>query len=144
MISEEMQVWINYVKERADDWPKILDDKDHMSHWLGKVYIGRTLFREYKEYDGAYAILREVYVNNEIRHHRDIFGSYEDYIEEKVHFFKEMAELSYIVTKDPAQSVTYIDEALIMLDASESVGPYVDQREFEQLKRDYLQLVKES
>lgn len=143
MTHEDLKIWIDYIKQRTDNWPAILDDKEHMSHWLGKLYLGRTLFRDYEEYDGAYAILKEIYLGNEIRHNRDLFGSYEEYIEEKVNFFKDMAELTYIVTKEAARSIPFIDEALIMLDSSESVGPYVDQKEFEQLKRDYQEKAQE-
>lgn len=143
MTQEEIKVWVDYVKARTDNWPSILDNVQHMSHWMGRLYIGRALFRDYEEYDGAYEILQEIYLGNEIRHNRDLFGSYEDYIEEKVHFFKDMAELTYIVTKEAARSIPFIDEALIMLDSSESVGPYVDVKEFKQLKKDYTEKAKQ-
>lgn len=139
MTPQEMDRWIDYVKARKDQWPSILDDREHMMHWMGRLFIGRALFREYEEYEGAYAILKEIHLNNEIRHNRDIFGSYEDYIVEKVAFFKDMAELTYIVTKEAAQSIPYIDEALIMLDGSESVGPYVDPKEFKELRKYYVE-----
>ena len=143
MTQEEMTVWIDYVKQRTDNWPAMLDNEEHMSHWMGRLYLGRALFRDYEEYDGAYAILNEIYLGNEIRHNRDWFGSYEDYIVEKVGFFKDMAELTYIVTKEAAKSVPFIDEALNMLDGSESVGPYVDLNEFKQLKKDYQEKAQE-
>lgn len=139
MTLEEMKVWVDYLKTKTDNWPAILDDEGHMMHWMGRLYMGRILFRDYKEYEGAYSILQEIYLGNEIRHNRDWFGSYEDYIEEKVTFFKDMAELTYLVTKEPARSIPFIDEALIMLDGSESVSPYIDQKEFKQLKKDYLE-----
>ena len=139
MTPQEMDQWINYVKEKKDSWPAILDDQEHMLHWMGRLFIGRELFNEYKEYEGAYAILKEIYLNNEIRHNRDLFGSYEDYIVEKVAFFKDMAELTYIITKEAAQSIPYIDEALIMLDGSESVGPYVDYKEYKELRKYYVE-----
>lgn len=143
MTQEELKIWIDYVKQRTDNWPAILDNQEHMSHWMGRLYLGRALFRDYKEYEGAYAVLNEIYLANEIRHNRDWFGSYEDYIEEKVSFFKDMAELTYIVTNEAAQSVPFIDEALNMLDGSESVGPYVDINEFKQLKKDYQEKAKQ-
>lgn len=139
MTLEKMDRWIDYIKARQDEWPSMLDDKNHMQHWLGRLFIGRTLYTEYEEYQGAYEILREIHLNNEIRHNRDLFGSYEDYIVEKVAFFKTMAELSYIVTKEAAQSIPYIDEAIIMLDGSESVGPYVDHKEFKELRKYYVE-----
>ncbi len=142
MTQEEIKVWIDYVKDKDENWPNILDDEDHMAHWMGRLYLGRRLFKEYKEYEAAYNILKEIYLDNEIRHNRDLFGSYEDYIEEKVDFFKDMAELTYIVTKEAARSIPFIDEALIMLDGSESVGPYVDYKEFEKLKQDYIEKSK--
>lgn len=139
MTPEEMKIWVNYVKEREENWPPILDDEEHMLHWLGRLFIGRALFKDYKQYEGAYVILKEIYLNNEIRHTSDLFGSYEDYIVEKVDFFKDMAELTYIITKEAAQSIPYIDEALIMLDGSESVSPYVDQNEFKKLRKYYVE-----
>ena len=143
MTPQALKVWIDYVKQQTDDWPHILDDERYMAHWMGRLYLGRTLFRDYKEYDAAYEILKEIYLGNEIRHNSDWFGSYEEYMEEKVNFFKDMAELSYIVTKEAARSIPFIDEALIMLDASESVGPYVDVKEFKQLKKDYQEKAQE-
>lgn len=143
MTQEEIKVWIDYVKDKDVEWPNILDDEDHMAHWMGRLYLGRRLFKEYEEYEAAYDMLKEIYLANEIRHNRDLFGSYEDYIEEKVDFFKDMAELSHIVTKEAARSIPFIDEALIMLDGSESVGPYVDYKEFEKLKQDYIEKSKQ-
>lgn len=142
MTLQEIKVWIDYVKERKDNWPSILDDEKHMLHWMGRLFLGRILFRDYQEYDGAYFIMKEIYLQNEIRHNRDLFGSYEDYIEEKVNFFKDMAELTYIITKEAAQSIPYIDEALIMLDSSESILPYIDEKDFKQLKNSYLEMAK--
>ena len=139
MTLQELNKWIEYLKEKKDSWPAMLGDEEYMSHWMGRLFIGRTLFREYGEYEGAYAILREIHLNNEIRHNRDLFGSYEDYIIEKVAFFKDMAELTYIITKEAAQSIPYIDEALIMLDGSESVGPYVDHKEYKELRKYYIE-----
>lgn len=143
MTQEEIKIWVDYVKRKTDNWPAMLDNEKNMSHWMGRLYLGRALFRDYQEYEGAYDILKEIYLGNEIRHNRDWFGSYEDYIEEKVNFFKDMAELTYIVTKEAARSIPFIDEALIMLDSSESVGPYIDQKEFKQLKKDYAEKAKQ-
>lgn len=140
--SQEIKTWADYLKKNTENWPSILDDEEHMVHWMGRLYIGRTLFKTFKEYDAAYPIMKEIYLQNEIRYNRDLFGSYEDYIEEKVNFFKDMAELNYIITKDPAQSIPFIDEALIMLDGAESVSPYIDQNEFKNLREKYLSMAK--
>ncbi len=130
MILEEIKNknWTDYVK----------DHEEHMSHWLGRLFVGQTLFRDYNEYEVAYDILREIYLDNEIRYDRHLFGSYEDYIVEKANFYKDMAELSHIITKEAAQSIPYIDEALIMLDGFESVGPYISIKEIEKLREYYL------
>lgn len=138
MTSQELKKWIDYVKSETDSWPPILDDEEHMLHWMGRLFIGRLLFRNYKKYEPAYSIMKKIYLNNEIRYNRDLFGSYEDYIEEKVNFFKDMAELTYIITKEAAQSIPFIDEALIMLDSAESVSPYIDHKEFKNLRQQYV------
>lgn len=139
MTLEEMKQWVEYVKSKDANWPSMLDDEDSIMHWTGRLYVGRELFKKYKEYDGAYKILKELYLANEIRYSSEYFGSYEEYIEEKVTFFIEMAEISYIVTKEAAQSIPYVDEALIMLDGSESVAPYVDAKEINKIKEDYIE-----
>lgn len=143
MTLEEIKVWVDYIKRKNHTWPSILDDKEHMLHWTGRLYIARALFKDYQEYDGAYLIMNEIYLENEIRYSNDLFGSYEEYMEDKVIFFRDMAELSYMVTKDPAQSIVLIDAALSMLDSSESIGPYIDQREFEELRLSYLDKEKQ-
>ena len=143
MTLEEIKVWADYVKDKNHNWPSILDDKEHMLHWTGRLYIARALFKDYQEYDGAYVIMKEIYLDNEIRYSNDLFGSYEEYMEDKVTFFKDMAELTYIVTQEAARSIPFIDEALIMLDSSESVGPYIDEKEYERLKASYLEKAKE-
>ncbi|NLI90257.1 MAG: hypothetical protein GX366_07625 [Epulopiscium sp.] len=139
MTLEEMKQWVEYVKSKDENWPSMLDDEDSIMHWTGRLYVGMELFKKYKEYDGAYKILKELHLANEIRYSSEYFGSYEEYIEEKVNFFIEMAELSYIVTKEAAQSIPYVDEALIMLDGSESVTPYVDAKEINKIKEDYIE-----
>lgn len=109
-------------------------------HYLSKLYIARTLKKLDYEVE-AYEIMRGMYEINEIRFDKTLYASYEDYIEEKVNFFVELAKLSYIVTEKPAQSIPYLDEALIMLDSQESAYPYISKNEIEKLKRDYMNLV---
>lgn len=135
---EEMKEWIDCVKDNDENWPSVLDDEEYIQHWTGRLYVGQKLFKDCKEYDGAYKILKPMHTNNEIRYSSECFGSYEEYIEEKVLFFIDMAELTYIVTKEAAQSIPFMDEALNMLDASESVSPYIDIKEIKEMRKDYI------
>lgn len=82
-------------------------------------------------------MIRSVYEENTFRYNKDIHGVYEDYIEEKVNFFKELARLSTIVTEDARRSIPYLDEALIRLEGMESGNPYMNPKEIEELKREY-------
>ena len=67
--------------------------------------------------------------------------SYEDYVEEKVKYFVSLANLSYKVTGNPAQSIPYLDEALIAIDGEESSYPYIDRAEIKKLRDHYRSLV---
>lgn len=109
-------------------------------HYLSKLYIARELKKLDYEVE-AYEIMRAMYEINEIRFDKTLYASYEDYIEEKVKFFVELAKISYIVTEKPAQSIPYLDEALILLDSEESSYPYISKNEIEKLKKDYINLV---
>lgn len=139
MTLEEMKEWVECVKRNDENWPSVLNDEEYILHWTGRLYVGQRLFKDCEEYDGAYKILRELYLNNEIRYSSECYGSYEEYIEEKVLFFVDMAMLTYLITKEASQSIPYMDDAINMLDASESVAPYIDIREIKEIRKDYIQ-----
>lgn len=109
-------------------------------HYFSKLYIARVL-RDLEYNKEAYEIMRAMYEVNEVRFDKTLYASHEDYIEEKVRFFVELAKLSYIVTEEPAQSIPYLDEALIRLDSEESSYPYISKTEIEKLKQEYINLV---
>lgn len=106
-------------------------------HWNSRLYMAKRL-HEIGNTNEAYIILRGLYEDNTYRYDKDIHGTYEDYIVEKVKFFEQLAELSLEVTKEPAQSIPYLDEALIMLDGAESVYPYINPKDIALLKKSYL------
>lgn len=131
---EEMLELKNFLEERQERLPEFVE-KDPV-HWVSKVYVAKVL-KKYDRLEDSYKILRSVYEANTFRYNKDIHGVYEDYIEEKVNFFKELARLSMIVTEDARRSIPYLDEALIMLDGMESVHPYINPKEIEELKEVY-------
>ncbi|MEF9960537.1 MAG: hypothetical protein RR090_12260 [Niameybacter sp.] len=88
----------------------------------------------------AYEILRHLYETSAVRFDRHLFASYEDYLEEKVKYFVSLAQLSYTLTHNPAQSLPYLDEALITLDGEESAYPYIDRDDIEKLRNEYMNL----
>lgn len=110
-------------------------------HWLEQLQQADIL-KENEQYDEAYALLRAIYEKNTLRYDKVIHANYEDYIEGKVKFFVDLAKLSMLVTNKPAMSIPYLDEALIMLDGSESVLPYVDIDDIKALRSDYNKLAK--
>ncbi len=110
-------------------------------HWLELLKEAEAL-KEQQAYEEAYAILRKLYEQNTFRYDKIIHASYEDYIENKVAFFVDLAKLSMRITNDAAQSIPYIDEALIMMDASESISPFVSMKAIEELKESYEKQVK--
>lgn len=137
-----------YMKE-LESYKQILTEAGHTlpegilnngEHYLSKLYIARELIKLEYEVE-AYEIMRGMYEINEIRFDKTLYASYEDYIEEKVKFFVELAKLSYIVTEKPEQSIPYLDEALIMLDSQESAYPYISETAIKNLRRDYINLV---
>lgn len=111
-------------------------------HWLEQLKEVERLKKEEK-YEEAYAISRALYERNSIRYDKVLHANYEDYIEGKVSFFVDLAKLSMLVTDCPAKSIPYLDEAIIMLDGSESVLPYVDIDDIERLRRDYMKLTEQ-
>lgn len=124
----------NFLQERQEKLPEFVE-KDPV-HWVSRLYVAKVL-KKYDRLQDSYKILRSVYEENTFRYNKDIHGVYEDYIEEKVNFFKELAALSMITTNDARRSIPYLDEALIMLDGMESVHPYINPKEIEKLKEEY-------
>ncbi|MGL4797940.1 MAG: hypothetical protein ACRCWY_00880 [Cellulosilyticaceae bacterium] len=110
-------------------------------HWLEQLKEAESL-KSNEQYEEAYSILREIYEKNSFRYDKIIHANYEDYIEGKVTFFVDLAKLSMLVTDTPAQSIPYLDEALIMLDGSESVLPYIDIDDIKRLRSDYRKLAQ--
>ena len=108
-------------------------------HWLEVLQEVEALKKE-ERYEEAYGLLRGIYEKNSMRYGKVIHANYEDYIEGKVKFFVDLAKLSMLVTDQPAMSIPYLDEALIMLDASESVLPYIDIDDIQALRNDYMKL----
>lgn len=110
------------------------------THYFSKLYIARKL-NDLNYDQEAYEIMRQMYEKNEVRFDKTLYASHEDYLEEKVNFFVDLARLSYTVTQEPAQSIPYLDEALVRLDSEESSYPYINKAEIEQLRQEYIDLV---
>lgn len=124
-----------YLEARGETLPEFI--KKNPKHWTTRLYIADKLKKHGQE-EVVYKILREIYEENTFRYNKDIHAGYEDYIEEKVNFFKELADLSFKVTGEAKRSIPYLDEALIMLDGSESVNAYIDPKEIQRLKKEYI------
>lgn len=110
-------------------------------HWNYSLYIAYR-YKEEGHSEEAFHILRRIYEQNDFHYDKDIHGSYETYVIEKVTYLKELAKLSMVVTNKPERSLPYLDEALIMLDGYESVHPYISPKEVEELKDFYLSQIK--
>lgn len=106
-------------------------------HWYSVIYMARLLHELGKE-EEAYVALKGIYEDKVFRFDKELHGSYEYYIVEKVKYLVELSRLSLEVTKDTLESINYLDEALIMLDGAESVYPYVSIREIQVLKNTYM------
>ncbi|WP_069997298.1 hypothetical protein [Cellulosilyticum sp. I15G10I2] len=125
----------DYLNARRKVLPEYVEQDPY--HWNSRIYMAKLL-QEIGNTQEAYIILRGIYEDNTFRFDKGIHGAYEEYIIEKVKFFQQLAQLSIEVTKEPAQSIPYLDEALIMLDGAESVYPYVDPKDIKLLKKSYL------
>lgn len=127
------------IKEFLNAKKKVLPEcvEEDPCHWNSRVYMAKVL-QEIGNIKEAYTLLRSIYEDNSFRFDKGIHGAYEEYIIEKVKFFQQLAQLSIEVTKEPAQSIPYLDEALIMLDGAESVYPYVNPKDIMLLKKSYL------
>ncbi|ONI38181.1 hypothetical protein AN639_08310 [Candidatus Epulonipiscium fishelsonii] len=112
-------------------------------HWTSRVYLANLLNQE-TECNKVYNILKDIYEENTFRYHKDIHGAYETYIEEKVQFLLTLASLNIKVTGKAKGSIKYLDEALMMLDAAESVKPYINLTEVKELRTTYLDMQKVS
>lgn len=110
-------------------------------HWHYALYAAYK-HQEEGQFEEAFSLLRKIYEKNEFHYDKDIHGSYETYVIEKVTFLKELAKLSIEVTKKPQRSIPYLDEALIMLDSYESVHPYINPKEVQKLKDYYMSQIK--
>lgn len=111
------------------------------THWSILLEEVRELKAQGQK-EEAYYIARSIYESNTFRYDKAIHANYEHYIEEKVKFFLDLASLSMFVTDKPEQSIPYLDEALVLIDGSESVRPYIDLEEIKRTRRDYVQLAK--
>ena len=110
-------------------------------HWLQQLQEAEVLKKEERN-EEAYTLLKSLYEKNTFRYDKIIHANYEDYIEEKVKFFVDLAELSMKVTQKPIMSLPYLDEAINMLDGAESVLPYVNIEDIQKLRQSYMKLVK--
>ena len=110
------------------------------AHYFAKLYIAHKLEEVQCEKE-AYEILRYLYEKSAVRFDKELFASYEDYVEEKVKYFVSLANLSYKVTGEPAKSLPYLDEALIAIEGEESAYPYIDRAEIKKLRDYYRSLV---
>lgn len=133
---------LEYYKEMLEKQGVVLPEGviKNEEHYFSKLYIARKL-RDLNYNQEAYDMMRQMYEMNEVRFDKTLYASHEDYIEEKVKFFVELAQLSYVVTQQPAQSIPYLDEALVRLDSEESSYPYISKTEIEKLKQEYVNLV---
>jgi hypothetical protein len=129
---------VRLLAEKYRDLPQTVQEGDN--HWFTKLYVADLLQKE-AHYEEAHHLLREVYVENSFQYDKDIHAGYEDYIQEKVQFFVNLAALNMRITQKAKCSVPYLDEALIILDSAESVSPYISYREIEALKEDYIRQI---
>ena len=93
------------------------------------------------ELEAVYKIYIKIYEKQLLEYNKDLDGSYEEHIIEKVNFLTELATLNLMFTGNLQKSIQYIDETLDLLDAHESVAPYVDCNSIKKKKRDYMQLL---
>ena len=56
--------------------------------------------------------------------------------------FVDLATVSMLVTDNPAMSIPYLDEALIMLDGSERIVYFQNIDDIEALRKEYMNLAK--
>lgn len=124
-----------YLEEKGEALPEFVEQNP--THWTARLYVANRL-KKHNQVESVYKILREIYEENTFRYNKDIHAGYEDYIEEKVNFFKELADLSFKVTGEAKKSIPYLDEALIMLDGSESVNAYINPKEIQKLKEEFI------
>ena len=110
------------------------------AHYFAKLYVAHKLAEVQCE-EEAYEILRYLYEKSAVRFDKELYASYEDYVEEKVKYFVSLANLSYKVTGKAARSLPYLDEALIAIDGEESSHPYIDRAEIKKLRDYYRSLV---
>lgn len=135
MDKSELLIFKSYLIAKSKSLPEYVEEDPY--HWNSRIYMARLL-QEVGYKKEAYRILRGIYEDNTFRFDKGIHGAYEEYIIEKVRFVQQLAQLSIEVTKEPARSIPYLDEALIMLDGAESVYPYVNPSDILSLKKQYL------
>ena len=138
MDTDQLLVIKEYLQVKGKVLPEYV--KADYTHWSSRIYIAKLL-NEMGDNQEAYRILRGIYEDNSFGFDKDLHGEYEEYIIQKVKFFEQLAKLSLEVTKEPAQSIPYLDEALIMLDEVESVYPYINPKEIALLKNAYLKML---
>lgn len=133
---------LEYYKQILETKGQTIDGSmlENDTHYYTKIYIAYKL-EEVGCNEEAYEILRALYEKGVVRFDKEFFASYEDYIEEKIKYFISLADLSYKVTGKAAQSIPYLDEALIAIDGEESSYPYIDRAEIKNLREHYRSLV---
>lgn len=104
------------------------------------LYIAKQL-ENLGEKEEAYKILKTIYEAHSFEYDKNVYGIYEDYVEEKTRFLETLAVLNLELTKDLKTSILYIDEALDLLDGEESIAPYVDIKKVKQMKQNYVSLL---
>ena len=140
MNKEQLSIFKEYLEAEGKKLPEYV--KEDCSQLGSRIYMAKLL-NEMEETKAAYMILRGIYEDNSFSFDKEFYVDYEEYIIEKVKFFEEIAALSLEVTKEPARSIPYLHEALIMLDGMESVYPYINPKDINSLKSNYLKMLEQ-
>ena len=101
--------------------------------WYEELVLARKLNGEGEKIK-AYLIYKNISTNS-FKFDKYKYGSYEDYIVDKVRFLIELAILETVIGKKSEESIKYLDQALELLDGMESVYPYIRINEVKVLKQ---------
>lgn len=134
-----METLMHYLEGKGKRIPQYVADQ--LDHWSAMIYIAQLLM-EVTRYETAYELLRSVYQEDTFEFDKDFYGTYEDYIIDRVKLLKDLAKLNWEMTQNAYESIAYLDEASQILDTEESVYPYVSLKEIQQLKKAYLKMYR--
>ena len=114
----------------------------NITTWYEMLILARTLNSDGEKIK-AYLIYKNIELDS-FKFDKYRYGTYEDYIVDKVRFLIEKAVLETEIASNQDGAIKYLERALELLDGMESVYPYINIKDVKVLKEKMMITSKKS